>query len=130
MVKYPLETHKSCTNLHSLSLHSNSCLMVGVVWQAMVLPPLARWPYENGFTFTTWFRLDPINSVNIEREKPYLYWYSLNYIALNCNLADILVSIKTLCLLFFIILINCWEIIYTMCVQNLNKTIYDMIKSI
>ncbi|GBP95781.1 Neurobeachin [Eumeta japonica] len=41
--------------------------------QAVVLPPLARWPYESGFTFTTWFRLDPINSVNIEREKPYLY---------------------------------------------------------
>lgn len=36
---------------------------------------MAKWPYENGFTFTTWFRLDPINSVNIEREKPYLYWY-------------------------------------------------------
>jgi hypothetical protein len=43
-------------------------------WQAIVLPPLAKWPYESGFTFTTWFRLDPINSVNIEREKPYLYW--------------------------------------------------------
>ncbi|KAI5633362.1 concanavalin a-like lectin/glucanases superfamily domain-containing protein [Phthorimaea operculella] len=43
--------------------------------QAVVLPPLARWPYENGFTFTTWFRLDPINSVNIEREKPYLYCF-------------------------------------------------------
>lgn len=43
-------------------------------FQAVVLPPLAKWPYENGFTFTTWFRLDPINSVNIEREKPYLYW--------------------------------------------------------
>ncbi|XP_047027782.1 neurobeachin isoform X3 [Helicoverpa zea] len=42
---------------------------------AVVLPPLARWPYENGFTFTTWFRLDPINSVNIEREKPYLYCF-------------------------------------------------------
>lgn len=41
---------------------------------AIVLPPIAKWPYENGFTFTTWFRLDPINSVNIEREKPYLYW--------------------------------------------------------
>ncbi|XP_012342240.1 neurobeachin isoform X2 [Apis florea] len=41
---------------------------------AIVLPPLAKWPHENGFTFTTWFRLDPINSVNIEREKPYLYW--------------------------------------------------------
>lgn len=42
---------------------------------AIVLPPLARWPVENGFTFSTWFRLDPINSVNIEREKPYLYCF-------------------------------------------------------
>ncbi|KAG5338637.1 NBEA protein, partial [Acromyrmex charruanus] len=42
---------------------------------AIVLPPLAKWPHENGFTFTTWFRLDPINSVNIEREKPYLYCF-------------------------------------------------------
>ncbi|XP_057661633.1 neurobeachin isoform X4 [Diorhabda carinulata] len=42
---------------------------------AIVLPPMAKWPYENGFTFTTWFRLDPINSVNIEREKPYLYCF-------------------------------------------------------
>ncbi|XP_063239810.1 neurobeachin isoform X3 [Bacillus rossius redtenbacheri] len=42
---------------------------------AVVLPPLARWPYESGFTFTTWFRLDPINSVTIEREKPYLYCF-------------------------------------------------------
>lgn len=42
---------------------------------AIVLPPLARWPHENGFTFSTWFRLDPINSVNIEREKPYLYCF-------------------------------------------------------
>lgn len=39
---------------------------------------MSKWPYENGFTFTTWFRLDPINSVNIEREKPYLYWYVLH----------------------------------------------------
>ncbi|XP_017789019.1 PREDICTED: neurobeachin [Habropoda laboriosa] len=42
---------------------------------AILLPPLAKWPHENGFTFTTWFRLDPINSVNIEREKPYLYCF-------------------------------------------------------
>ncbi|XP_043268536.1 neurobeachin isoform X4 [Venturia canescens] len=42
---------------------------------AVVLPPMARWPHESGFTFTTWFRLDPINSVNIEREKPYLYCF-------------------------------------------------------
>ncbi|GAB6031814.1 hypothetical protein CHUAL_010216 [Chamberlinius hualienensis] len=42
---------------------------------AVLLPPFARWPLENGFTFSTWFRLDPINSVNIEREKPYLYCF-------------------------------------------------------
>ncbi|KAG1688833.1 Neurobeachin [Nymphon striatum] len=42
---------------------------------AMALPPLARWPYQNGWSFSTWFRLDPINSVNIEREKPYLYCF-------------------------------------------------------
>ncbi|OWR53440.1 neurobeachin like protein, partial [Danaus plexippus plexippus] len=48
---------------------------LGLPEHAIVLPPLARWPYENGFTFTTWFRLDPINSVNIEREKPYLYCF-------------------------------------------------------
>ncbi|GIY42985.1 hypothetical protein CDAR_461831 [Caerostris darwini] len=42
---------------------------------AIALPPLARWPYQNGWTFSTWFRLDPINSVNIEREKPYLFCF-------------------------------------------------------
>ena len=36
---------------------------------------MAKWPQENGFTFTTWFRLDPVNAVNIEREKPYLYCF-------------------------------------------------------
>ena len=40
-----------------------------------MLPPLAKWPQENGFTFATWFRLDPVNAVNIEREKPYLYCF-------------------------------------------------------
>jgi hypothetical protein len=42
---------------------------------ALLIPPLAKWPYENGFTFSTCFRLDPINAVNIEREKPYLYCF-------------------------------------------------------
>eukprot|EP00094_Tigriopus_californicus_P012159 TCALIF_11751-PA protein Name:"Similar to NBEA Neurobeachin (Homo sapiens)" AED:0.12 eAED:0.13 QI:0/0.04/0/0.81/1/1/22/0/1914 len=47
----------------------------GVRGSAIVLPPMSKWPYENGFTFTTWFRLDPLNAVNIEREKPYLYCF-------------------------------------------------------
>lgn len=42
---------------------------------AVALPPLAKWPYQSGWTFSTWFRLDPINSVNIEREKPYLFCF-------------------------------------------------------
>uniref|UniRef100_A0A915DTL0 Neurobeachin alpha-solenoid region domain-containing protein n=1 Tax=Ditylenchus dipsaci TaxID=166011 RepID=A0A915DTL0_9BILA len=37
------------------------------------LPPLHRWPYQNGWTFSTWFRMDPLNSVNFEKEKPYLF---------------------------------------------------------
>ncbi|CAG0902907.1 unnamed protein product [Cyprideis torosa] len=45
----------------------------GTAGSALMLPPLARWPGETGFTFATWFRLDPINAVNIEREKPYLF---------------------------------------------------------
>ena len=43
--------------------------------QAIILPPISKLPHENGFTFTTWFRLDPLNAVNIEREKPYLYCF-------------------------------------------------------
>jgi len=42
--------------------------------QAIALPPLARWPYQNGWTFHCWFRLDPVSGISIEREKPYLYW--------------------------------------------------------
>ena len=45
------------------------------LFQAIILPPISKLPYENGFTFTTWFRLDPLNAVNIEREKPYLYCF-------------------------------------------------------
>eukprot|EP00095_Tigriopus_kingsejongensis_P003666 maker-scaffold11_size778918-snap-gene-3.18 protein:Tk03666 transcript:maker-scaffold11_size778918-snap-gene-3.18-mRNA-1 annotation:"PREDICTED: neurobeachin-like" len=47
----------------------------GVKGSAIILPPISKWPYESGFTFTTWFRLDPLNAVNIEREKPYLYCF-------------------------------------------------------
>ncbi|XP_022098981.1 neurobeachin-like isoform X3 [Acanthaster planci] len=41
---------------------------------AIAMPPMARWPYQNGFTFTTWFRLDPVNP-SIEKDKPYLYCF-------------------------------------------------------
>lgn len=38
------------------------------------LPPIRNWPYQNGFTFSTWFRIDPVSGSNIEIEKPYLFW--------------------------------------------------------
>ncbi|GAA6083349.1 lipopolysaccharide-responsive and beige-like anchor protein, partial [Tachysurus ichikawai] len=40
---------------------------------AIALPPIAKWPYQNGFTFHTWLRLDPINNMNVDKDKPYLY---------------------------------------------------------
>ncbi|CAD5222556.1 unnamed protein product [Bursaphelenchus xylophilus] len=39
----------------------------------IALPPLSKWPYQNGWTFSTWFRMDPLNSVNFEKEKPILF---------------------------------------------------------
>eukprot|EP00066_Takifugu_rubripes_P026491 XP_011615757.1 PREDICTED: neurobeachin-like [Takifugu rubripes] len=34
----------------------------------------AKWPYQNGFTINTWFRQDPLNNINVDKDKPYLYW--------------------------------------------------------
>ncbi|KAK2116321.1 hypothetical protein P7K49_006947 [Saguinus oedipus] len=31
---------------------------------AIALPPIAKWPYQNGFTFHTWLRMDPVNNIN------------------------------------------------------------------
>uniref|UniRef100_A0A671KVQ6 Lipopolysaccharide-responsive and beige-like anchor protein n=1 Tax=Sinocyclocheilus anshuiensis TaxID=1608454 RepID=A0A671KVQ6_9TELE len=42
---------------------------------AIALPPIAKWPYQNGFTFHTWLRLDPINNINVDKDKPYLYCF-------------------------------------------------------
>ncbi|KAJ8028510.1 Neurobeachin [Holothuria leucospilota] len=39
----------------------------------IALPPIKTWPYQNGFTFSTWFRVEPLS--NIERDKPYLYCF-------------------------------------------------------
>ncbi|CAF0884401.1 unnamed protein product [Adineta ricciae] len=41
----------------------------------LVLPPIKTWPYQNGFTITTWFRIDPVANGVMEKEKPYLYWF-------------------------------------------------------
>ncbi|KAI5607332.1 lipopolysaccharide-responsive and beige-like anchor protein isoform X7 [Silurus asotus] len=42
---------------------------------AIALPPIAKWPHQNGFTFHTWLRLDPINNMNVDKDKPYLYCF-------------------------------------------------------
>uniref|UniRef100_A0AAR2L7Z8 LPS-responsive vesicle trafficking, beach and anchor containing n=1 Tax=Pygocentrus nattereri TaxID=42514 RepID=A0AAR2L7Z8_PYGNA len=42
---------------------------------AIALPPIAKWPYQNGFTFHTWLRMDPINNINVDKDKPYLYCF-------------------------------------------------------
>uniref|UniRef100_A0A4W6E170 Neurobeachin n=1 Tax=Lates calcarifer TaxID=8187 RepID=A0A4W6E170_LATCA len=46
----------------------------GGLW-AIALPPIAKWPYQNGFTFSTWFRMDPLNNINVDKDKPYLYCF-------------------------------------------------------
>lgn len=42
---------------------------------AIALPPIARWPYQSGFTFHTWIRMDPLNNLNVDKDKPYLYCF-------------------------------------------------------
>lgn len=48
--------------------------LISVFCQAIALPPIAKWPYQNGFTLNTWFRMDPLNNINVDKDKPYLYW--------------------------------------------------------
>ncbi|KAK2541782.1 Lrba [Columba guinea] len=45
---------------------------------AIALPPIAKWPYQNGFTFHTWLRMDPVNNINVDKDKPYLYCFRTN----------------------------------------------------
>jgi hypothetical protein len=35
---------------------------------------MRNWPHQNGFTISTWFRMDPIGGTHFEIHKPYLYW--------------------------------------------------------
>ncbi|KAM6971940.1 LOW QUALITY PROTEIN: lipopolysaccharide-responsive and beige-like anchor protein [Aplochiton taeniatus] len=45
---------------------------------AIALPPIAKWPYQSGFTFHTWLRMDPLNNINVDKDKPYLYCFRTN----------------------------------------------------
>ncbi|XP_071125679.1 neurobeachin-like isoform X4 [Mytilus edulis] len=44
----------------------------------IALPPIKTWPYQNGWTFSCWMRLDPVTGVTVEREQPYLYCFKTN----------------------------------------------------
>lgn len=48
------------------------------------MPPVAKWPYQNGFTFHTWLRMDPLNNINVDKDKPYLYWWVKSTLAEMC----------------------------------------------
>uniref|UniRef100_A0A915Q760 BEACH-type PH domain-containing protein n=1 Tax=Setaria digitata TaxID=48799 RepID=A0A915Q760_9BILA len=47
----------------------------GVRCAGIALPPLTKWPYQNGWSFCTWLKMDPLNSVNFEKERPYIYCF-------------------------------------------------------
>lgn len=43
---------------------------------AIALPPMCpqKWPYVLGWSFSTWFCLDPFTGVSVDQEKPFLFW--------------------------------------------------------
>ncbi|OQV18752.1 Lipopolysaccharide-responsive and beige-like anchor protein [Hypsibius exemplaris] len=45
----------------------------GTPGSVIALPPIAKWPCNSGFTFSTWFRLEPKSSVITERERLHLF---------------------------------------------------------
>ncbi|XP_052226575.1 neurobeachin-like isoform X2 [Dreissena polymorpha] len=42
------------------------------------LPPIKTWPYQNGWTFSCWMRLDPVTGVTVEQERPHLFCFHTN----------------------------------------------------
>ncbi|PAV82534.1 hypothetical protein WR25_15898 isoform B [Diploscapter pachys] len=45
----------------------------GKAHAGIIIPPLAKFPMQQGWTFSTWLRMDPLNSVTFEKEVPFLY---------------------------------------------------------
>ena len=48
----------------------------GIANAAIALPPIPKWPLQLGWTFVAWLRMDPMNSVNFEKEKPFVYSFA------------------------------------------------------
>ncbi|VDK77256.1 unnamed protein product, partial [Litomosoides sigmodontis] len=60
-------------------------LFPGVRSAGISLPPLTKWPYQNGWSFCTWLKMDPLNSVNFEKERPYIYCFrTAKGVGYNC----------------------------------------------
>ncbi|KAG7263316.1 hypothetical protein CRUP_012289 [Coryphaenoides rupestris] len=53
--------------LASLPSYS-TCLWCSARWMS-----LSDLNLKNGFTLNTWFRQDPLNNINVDKDKPYLY---------------------------------------------------------
>ncbi|KAL3118074.1 hypothetical protein niasHT_004877 [Heterodera trifolii] len=51
-------------------------LFPGKASAGISLPPLLRWPYQNGWSFSTWLRMDPQHSIYFEKERPYFFSFS------------------------------------------------------
>ncbi|KAG7314175.1 hypothetical protein KOW79_022671 [Hemibagrus wyckioides] len=76
--QWPPHAVKLLSVLKSMAHHSGPDAFFtfpGKSAAAIALPPIAKWPYQNGFTFHTWLRLDPINNMNVDKDKPYLYCF-------------------------------------------------------
>lgn len=78
-----------CTKAHVCEQLLQLLLNVAVLLsflplQAIAMPPVAKWPYQNGFTFHTWLRMDPLNNINVDKDKPYLYWWVKRTLAEMC----------------------------------------------
>uniref|UniRef100_A0A1I8I928 DUF4704 domain-containing protein n=1 Tax=Macrostomum lignano TaxID=282301 RepID=A0A1I8I928_9PLAT len=42
---------------------------------AISIPPISKWPYQNGWTFHCWFYTDPPSDSSVERDKPHLFCF-------------------------------------------------------
>lgn len=71
-----MQVHVKKKQLLQPIINQELCSLCHIVLsqQAIAMPPIAKWPYQNGFTFHTWLRMDPLNNINVDKDKPYLYW--------------------------------------------------------
>ncbi|XP_077976450.1 neurobeachin-like isoform X2 [Styela clava] len=57
--------------------HGPDCFFMfpGIKDAAIALPPLKAWPHSTGFTFSTWFQIEPATTGRVDINKPYLYCF-------------------------------------------------------